>query len=928
MASSRHNDYADLLEFLTKHNAKDKATEITHTRIPDKELSIYGGSYAIPKEGLETFYKLYYDHVFVKRRKEYLTEKQLIDGTGPLLVDFDFRFDYKVEKRLHSKDHIVDMILVYLEELKSLLVFHEDVPFDIFIFEKPNVNRLMDKSVTKDGIHMLIGIQMDHTLQTILRERMIVKLKDILVLPFINTWDKILDEGISKGTTNWQLYGSRKPGNESYEMTYHYIVSFDKSDNEFMMDEKKPSDFDFKKNFQRLSCQYDQNPKFAIHPKIKDEHERLAGNKNLKPKRAGSRAKVNLLLDNEDDEEISIFDIKNKEMLQKAVDNLLATLTPMEYHVKEAHEYTQILPSKYYEPGSHLLNRQVAFALKHTDERLFLSWVMLRSKASDFDFSSIPSLFHDWKKYFNISKEGVTKRSIMYWAKQDAPEDYIKVKNTTIDHYIEQAVVNSNDYGLALVLKQMYKDKYVCVSLSKADSAWYVFKNHRWQPDKGLSLRNAISEEMYNILCKKREFVLGDYTQYHSGEGKKEGLNEKSSIMLQIMNRLRNTTEKNKIMREAAELFFDEDFIANMDTNKHLLCFNNGVVDFKNKVFREGYPSDYITKCTEINYVPLNPKDKDMMKTQEEVVKFMHQLFPIIEQHNYMWDHLASVLIGTNRNQTFNIYHGSGSNGKSLLVNLMSKVLGQYKGIVPINLLTDKRVAIGGTCDEIIKLRGVRYAVAQELTKGMKLNEGIMKELSGGDEIQARGLYVESEKFTPQFKLVVCTNNLFDIDSNDDGTWRRIRKVVYYSKFVDEEKMADYSDLPYVFPKDTTLEEKINYFAPVFAAMLVKRAFETDGVVTDCKIVLDDSNSYRNGQDHIAAFIKEFVRKTGDNKTFLQKTPLWEKFKTWFQSEHGTRKMPKGTELNEYMDKKFGPYRTKGWQGVTLFTPEEIDDEE
>ena len=68
----------------------------------------------------------------------------------------------------------------------------------------------------------------------------------------------------------------------------------------------------------------------------------------------------------------------------------MSSLKTNEQFIKETHEYTQILPLKYYEPGSHLLNRQVAFALKRTDERLFLSWVLLRSNASDFDYNSIP----------------------------------------------------------------------------------------------------------------------------------------------------------------------------------------------------------------------------------------------------------------------------------------------------------------------------------------------------------------------------------------------------------------------------------------------------------------------------------------------------------------------------------------------------------
>ena len=142
-----------------------------------------------------------------------------------------------------------------------------------------------------------------------------------------------------------------------------------------------------------------------------------------------------------------------------------------------------------------------------------------------------------------------------------------------------------------------------------------------------------------------------------------------------------------------------------------------------------------------------------------------------------MWDHLASTLIGTIENQTFNIYTGTGRNGKSKLVELMALVLGDYKGTVPITLITQKRNSIGGTSSEVVQLMGTRYAVMQEPSKGDKINEGIMKEITGGDPIQGRALFKDNITFTPQFKLAVCTNTLFDINSNDEGTWRRIRVV-------------------------------------------------------------------------------------------------------------------------------------------------------
>jgi putative DNA primase/helicase len=246
--------------------------------------------------------------------------------------------------------------------------------------------------------------------------------------------------------------------------------------------------------------------------------------------------------------------------------------------------------------------------------------------------------------------------------------------------------------------------------------------------------------------------------------------------------------------------------------------------------------------------------------------------------------------------------------------------LGEYKGTVPITLVTEKRGLIGGTSDEVLKLKGVRYAVMQEPSKDVKLNEGIMKELTGGDPIQARGLYSESEIFEPQFNLVVCTNNLFDIESNDDGTWRRIRKVDFMSKFIDEgEEHTD--ETQYIYTKDKSLKDKLPLFAPIFASMLVKRAFETDGIVADSKTVMESSSKYRKCQDNISKFVSEFVEKTGVSTDRIKKNELTQQFKFWFEQEQGARKKPKGQELYNFMDKKFGLHKSTGWHGVKMLYP-------
>ena len=936
------SQYADLNEFLAKHSAKNSSAQgetisYTHTRIPDKALNIFPGSYIIPNEDLATFYSLYYDKIFVKHQKEYLTERQL-ESEGPMAVDFDFRYNPDVVSRQHTAEHINDMICEYLEQLKECYLITPNSPFSVYIFEKPNVNRLEDGSLTKDGIHMIIGMQIDHTMQLVIRDKMLEKLPEIWELPIINNWDSVLDEGISTGKTGWQLFGSRKPGNEAYELTHQYTITLDGRDNQYSMDEVDVSKIDLKHNFERMSVRYDKNPKFELNPRIVEVYNarlQIRGQKSVK--KASSKIKMNLIGasdDEENEEYIPISDIKDKNTLDKAVALVIKSFKPNEYEAVEAHQFAQALPAKYYEPGSHLLNRQVAFALKHTDERLFLSWVQLRSKASDFDYNSIPELYAIWKKFHKTNQEGksVNKKSIMYWLRKDNFDEFEKIKKTTIDFYLESALETGTEYDIAMVLKQMYKDKYVCVSYDKK-GIWFRFVKNRWITDKGLGLRNNISEELYILFTEKESIYCEQLKEYQNDDDRQAFLKKKINNIVQIRMRLKRTNDKNNIMREAAEIFYDGEFIKNMDTNKYLMCFNNGVVDFVNKVFREGYPEDYITKTTRINYVSsqdLQGYDLESYnKVREELVDFMKKLFPIADLNKYMWDHLSSCLIGANKNQTFNVYHGSGSNGKSILADLMSATLGEYKGTVPITLVTDSRGKIGGTSDEVLKLKGVRYAVMQEPSKGVKLNEGIMKELTGGDPLQARGLYSESEIFDPQFSLVVCTNNLFDIESNDDGTWRRIRKCDFPSKFVDEGE-AHNDDTPYVYPKDKSLKDKFATFAPIFASMLVARAFETDGIVEDCATVLQASNKYRCGQDHITAFILEKICKTGNPEDRIKKTEIMSEFKPWFEQSQGSRKAPKGEELYEAMNKKFGqPNKTTGkWHGVRIVYPDGDDDDD
>jgi P4 family phage/plasmid primase-like protien len=955
--------YRDIADFLSKHiREKNSNTTnpkpVTNTRIGDTKLGIYGGSYSIPDEEQELFLQLYAKDVIQKKNKEYLTEMQL-ENNGPLLCDIDFRYEHDIDEKQHNFDEITELIGGYLDEIKNIYQVDEETEFPIFVFEKPTVNRIDDKTknkkLTKDGIHMLFGLQVDHITQLMIREKMIPKAAEIWEkLPLTNSWEDVFDKGISTGKTPWQLYGSRKPGNDKYTLIHIFQAKWDGS--EFIYPEIPLSSFDVVKNIHKLSVRYKNNLMLFMKNDFIKEYEQYkiinrldGGSGTLQSSSQQTLTAIvrNAHLDIYNDDFLNpsnIAKIRSKEEVDRFVNNFLDSIQVSDYNLREVHDYTMILPSTYYGSGSYDKWIRVGWVLRNTDNRLLLTWIAFSAKSSTFHYSSdIPDLCERWRNFDLKRSNGLSKRSLLNWAKTDVYEAYEKVRNQTIDYFLEKTIRQSNisvcktddrsgcgDTDIAKVLYEVYKHKHVCVSIRGND--WYQFIENRWcKVDSGTTLRRAISEHLRNLYNEKGEnFMESMVLNGETKENVEDIIKKRSIRILSINSRLSDCNGKDKIMKEAKELFYDNLFLQKLDTNPYLLCFKNGVIDFKEKTFRKGFPEDYISMSTNIDYIPLNPKFHQ--KIMDEINDFMDKLFPIKELCQYMWDHLASTLIGTSTNQTFNMYIGIGQNGKSVLINLMEKVLGDYKGDVPLTLVTEKRGKVGGLTPEIVELKGIRLAVMQEPSKGDRINEGMMKTLtSGKDSLQGRAPYMpQTVTFLPQFKLVVTCNNLMEIKSNDHGTWRRIRTVPFLSLFTKNPVNND-KDKPYQYLLDEYIDEKFDSWKEVFAAMLIERAFKTNGMVKDCAIVMEKSNEYRQSQDYISEFVSDRVIR--DNQGKIKKMELNSEFSIWYGANYGGR-CPSPKELHEYMDKEFGRQKNQCWIGVKIryenyedneFSIEELD---
>ena len=982
-ASSSANEYEQYIKqyYIKKGESSSTGLSFTHTRIPSIEHGVTGGTFCIPPEQLPEFWTKYSKHVITNRRHEYLTEKQL-QGAGPILVDLDFRYGSHIDARQHTKDDIENIVALYMNEISKLLNIEDGVKKEIsvFVFEKPNVNT-DDEKYTKDGIHLIIGIHADRVIQHMLRNSILKKIPDVLKhLPLKNSWEDILDDNISRiqNPVGWQLYGSRKPGHEAYELKWQFNFVYVKNDNTDEYDEdggdedggdggsdnedtsgeksehiweynpKNVSFFDYSKNFNLLSAQFDGHPRFENRECIQREYDEIKSNKVRKPtlaKSGGVRRRATNTNNGD------IFDITNREQLTDEIEKLFGNLESREHFIKETSEYAMCLPEKYY--NQYDLWIRVGWALRNTSDKLFLSWILFSSQSEKFSYDKIREFYEKWLTFSMENEDGLTRRSIIYWAQHDAKDRYNQVYKKTIDYYVD--ITLSNDLvningkpettmvDLAVVLFNMFKNQFVCANFG--DNTWYEFENNRWvECDSGIALKQMISSEMYNVYISRIGSMGGALGTGNSKKANKQIIaaaaaassstgnasttdesgkpNQFQHRISDICIKLKQTGIKTNIMKEAQELFYDKKFSQSIDTKTHLLCCNNCVIDFKEKRARQGQPDDYITKSTNIDYFALDHKKHG--KVIAEINDFIAKLYPEEDIRNYMWEHLASCLIGINYPQTFNIYTGCGSNGKSKLVELMSVTLGEYKAVVPISLITSKRASIGGTSSEIAQLVGIRYAVMQEPSKGMRLEEGPMKEITGGDPIQGRALFKNMITFQPQFKLVVCTNTLFDIKANDEGTWRRIRKVDHKAIFCETPRDDD-PDKPYQYLIDKRLDEKFKTWAPVFLAMLVDKAFQTGGMVKDTPAVLASSESYRNSQDYINEFVRDKIRKVDGH--YVKKTEMYESFKVWY-IEHYDRNVPRGNEIYEVFDKKYGKYTTKGWKNISIiYSHDEIEEE-
>jgi len=320
---------------------------------------------------------------------------------------------------------------------------------------------------------------------------------------------------------------------------------------------------------------------------------------------------------------------------------------------------------------------------------------------------------------------------------------------------------------------------------------------------------------------------------------------------------------------------------------------------------------------------------------------------------------MATFISGSTKSEKFHVWSGSGGNGKSKLIELLEKALGDYAGKMNISNLTQKRGNAGSANPELSRTKGKRFVNMQEPDEHCKLNVGLMKEITGGDKIIARSLYKEPQEFKPQFKMVLTCNDKPELPPDDEGTWRRVVLVEYTSRFKPEEEakgewvnknteeisrqqhrenidkgifsdkwIPENKEYPH-FPLDESLNEKFDDWAEPFMSMLIDIYIKNKHIdLREPDEVREYTNKYRDQNNHFKEFINDCIEIVNDDnsKLVLKNEQIFLEYKVWYKNNFSnTNGIKKQKDLKTFMDKEYGDYwvehsnySNRGYKGMKV----------
>lgn len=283
---------------------------------------------------------------------------------------------------------------------------------------------------------------------------------------------------------------------------------------------------------------------------------------------------------------------------------------------------------------------------------------------------------------------------------------------------------------------------------------------------------------------------------------------------------------------------------------------------------REHNRDDLITK--------MMPVEFDPEAVCPEFDAFLERIQPLPAMRAFLQRWFGYSLTGLTNEQKLVFFHGAGRNGKSTLVDLIAKILGEYATTVPIESLTgnEQRKGADATPD-LVRLPGSRMVRASEPEEGIRFKEAEVKRFTGGEPVLIRKMREEFVEIEPEFKLTISGNHKPNVRGTDDGIWRRILLVPFAVQIPRDE-------VDPVLPKKLWAERAgiLNWLLAGACAFLA-------GGLQEPAEVVDATTEFRDDSDPVRTFLLDCCSVTGDAGDFEVGRDLTEAFQVWQKDQGG-----------------------------------------
>lgn len=411
------------------------------------------------------------------------------------------------------------------------------------------------------------------------------------------------------------------------------------------------------------------------------------------------------------------------------------------------------------------------------------------------------------------------------------------------------------------------------IRYSYINKKWLYYDGRRWCFDYTGAIKR-MADEIVNTMADD----LPIYTLNVEDE------EEAKKLFMKHVKASRSSKSKTAMIKESEHKV---SILPNqMDICKTIFNTPNGIINLKSgKLF----PHDCKKYITKIGYTEYT-ENIDC----PEWLKFLDSIFNNDKELiKYIQKAVGYSLTGSTQEQCIFILYGTGRNGKTTFIDVITDMFGDYAINIQPETIMVKNYN-GAANSDIARLKGARIVTSVEPNEGMRLNEGLIKQLTGGDKVTARKLFEDEFEFKPEFKLWLATNHKPIIRGTDTGIWRRMHLIPFTIE-IPEDKV------------DKSLKSKLKNELKGILKWAVEGCllWQKEGLEMP-QIIKQATKEYRNEMDVISAFLEECTEVNSSSK--VGASELYEVYKKW------------ASDNNEYemSSRKFGIEMTKRFEKVKI----------